>query len=477
MSGLRTGPSRARARARRNSAALRFAAAAAVAALAAIGTASTANVAIAERPPTWRLLPDSPIPPARFDDIFFIDASTGWIVNSRGRIYRTTDGGASWQLQLDEPLAYFRDVGFADAHRGWAGVVVGLENLFYSTSDGGETWKPVPNTLDPLTAGICGLSVVDRDVVYGSGAFYGVPRVVKTTDGGASWSSTAMDSHATTLVDCLFWDRDNGIVVGGIGTQGDPYSHRSVVLATTDGGASWETRHVGSRLAEWCWKIDFPSPLVGYVSVESIDQYAVVLKTTDGGATWVEKSLGAIVYDVQGIGFATEHLGWVGGWGGAVFETTNGGDSWAAKYAFANVNRFRFVSPTLGFASGKGIFKYETPPPVLAREKSGALFDQRADDVDRASAGTVVWQSAPNPARGPVSITYSLPAPTRVRLEVFDASGRSLSTLVESERPPGQHALVWDGRNDRGEMAPSGVYFLRLHTGDATLTREIVLLR
>jgi hypothetical protein len=46
----------------------------------------------------WAALDGSPLSPgnARHDDLFFLDALNGWLINTRAEVYRTRDGGASW---------------------------------------------------------------------------------------------------------------------------------------------------------------------------------------------------------------------------------------------------------------------------------------------------------------------------------------------------------------------------------------------
>src|SRR5439155_10759453 len=74
----------------------------------------------------WAMLVSSPESPtnARHDDIFFIDASNGWLINTRGEAYRTEDGGNA---------IFPRCVGFASATRGW-----GREHQHHCRPDAGE---------------------------------------------------------------------------------------------------------------------------------------------------------------------------------------------------------------------------------------------------------------------------------------------------------------------------------------------------
>lgn len=83
---------------------------------------------------------------------------------------------------------------------------------------------------------------------------------------------------------------------------------------------------------------------------------------------------------------------------------------------------------------------------------------------------------APNPARGPHVLAFTLPAAARVSLDVLDVRGATVRRLFAGERPAGTHRVTWDGRDDRGEPAAPGLYFARLQGAAATVTTQIVRL-
>ncbi len=87
------------------------------------------------------------------------------------------------------------------------------------------------------------------------------------------------------------------------------------------------------------------------------------------------------------------------------------------------------------------------------------------------------WLSAPRPTpfRNATSIEYALAKWQRVRLTVYDVSGRLVRTLMNETRPAGRHDAVWNGRSDGGVPVPPGVYFLRLEAGEFEANRKIVL--
>jgi len=83
----------------------------------------------------------------------------------------------------------------------------------------------------------------------------------------------------------------------------------------------------------------------------------------------------------------------------------------------------------------------------------------------------------PNPFNPNTSIRFEIRAPQRVRLEIFDAAGARVVSLVDEPSATGVHVVPWDGKNARGELLPTGVYFYRIATENAHLARKMVLIR
>lgn len=89
-----------------------------------------------------------------------------------------------------------------------------------------------------------------------------------------------------------------------------------------------------------------------------------------------------------------------------------------------------------------------------------------------------LMQNTPNPFNPRTRIGFELSRATRVRLEIYDVAGRSVRTLVDARLPAGTHAAWWDGRDDGGVAAASGIYFYRLVAGGRTVAaRKMVLIR
>jgi hypothetical protein len=82
-----------------------------------------------------------------------------------------------------------------------------------------------------------------------------------------------------------------------------------------------------------------------------------------------------------------------------------------------------------------------------------------------------------NPVRGITRIRYFVPVSGNVSLRLYDVAGREVKRLVEGEVGAGWYAISWDGRDEGGARAASGVYFCRLRTPDGRRARRFVLLR
>jgi hypothetical protein len=76
--------------------------------------------------------------------------------------------------------------------------------------------------------------------------------------------------------------------------------------------------------------------------------------------------------------------------------------------------------------------------------------------------------------RNGARIYYEIDRPCRATLTVYDQSGRVVRTLVSGQMRAGRYAAAWDGRDERGQPAGSGVYFCRLQAGGFTAARKLV---
>jgi hypothetical protein len=78
----------------------------------------------------------------------------------------------------------------------------------------------------------------------------------------------------------------------------------------------------------------------------------------------------------------------------------------------------------------------------------------------------------PNPFNNSASIAYNLPRPQNVTLDILDLCGRSVTRLIDGERPAGQAVASWNAAN-----VPMGIYYARLQSGPQISTMKLVLVK
>ncbi|MFH1279742.1 MAG: M20/M25/M40 family metallo-hydrolase [Candidatus Eisenbacteria bacterium] len=88
-----------------------------------------------------------------------------------------------------------------------------------------------------------------------------------------------------------------------------------------------------------------------------------------------------------------------------------------------------------------------------------------------------VAQNRPNPFNPATTIRFDLARPSDALVTVFDISGRRVRTVHRGPLEAGLHEIPWDGRDEEGAEAPSGVYFCRVAAGELSETRKMTLLR
>jgi len=410
----------------------------------------------------------------RYDDIWFINPQVGWGVNSAGQIVHTEDGGTNWTIQHTvDADTWLRCMSFTSPTDGWVGSITRRQRLF-RTQDG-KTWEDMTSSLPALPSAICGMSSPSKNVVFASGTQYPAREagIMHTRDGGQSWDSISMAAHANLLIDTLFTDDSNGWVVGGRG--GTSYDKlKPVVMRTTDGGKTWEDRLQNSGInfpsGEWGWKIQFLTPQIGFVSLEN-DTAAAILKTSDGGQSWkrIEITDPQKNVELEGIGFISEKVGWVGGWGRGFFSgqpdgttsgTTDGGETWFdANNVGRFINRFRFFAastPVVGYASGGTIYQCrEAEATAMARLLPEAGPQQLP--IPRAWDKLDIKTQVPDNAR-------------QLAITVFDPRQTLVKVLAEEKQPrAGARTFSWNFKNDDGVDAGTGHFMYRIVVdGNAT---------
>ncbi|HVP58066.1 MAG TPA: FlgD immunoglobulin-like domain containing protein, partial [bacterium] len=125
-----------------------------------------------------------------------------------------------------------------------------------------------------------------------------------------------------------------------------------------------------------------------------------------------------------------------------------------------------------------------SPAPTLGRLYVSAdmLYCFVPDEAAGVGGGEVAQASlhlevGPNPIRTSALVEYSIPVETKVSLAVYDVRGRLVRELASGARSPGTYKVQWGGKNDDGEEAAAGIYFVRLDAAGSHISRKAVLVK
>ena len=143
------------------------------------------------------------------------------------------------------------------------------------------------------------------------------------------------------------------------------------------------------------------------------------------------------------------------------------------------------ASPSAIVGTNPGFLAYDCGSNEMFATGSGVMVNPNLncacdvatgiDDAPHAIAS--LRQNYPNPFNSMTTIAFTLAQSSMVRLQVFDVRGRVIRNLVSGVLGPGDHAREWDGRDNHGMRAASGVYFYRLVAGDYNEVRKMVMLK
>ncbi|MFG1998369.1 WD40/YVTN/BNR-like repeat-containing protein [Spirillospora sp. NPDC048911] len=225
------------------------------------------------------------------------DATSG----DRSRIYRTADGGVTWQVvfQNRDLREAYSCMAFFD-HRHGLAVSDPVDGRFrlLATHDGGRTWRPapprrLPQALDgEFTLGVNGTCLVaagPHDAWFGTATSFGpspVPtpngRVFHTPDKGRTWTAatTPIPGNPLGIFSLSFRDRRHGLAVGGNIPFPPGTADESTVARTFDAGRSWQRGGAPAGARTGVAWIPGPAQAAVVVGFNGSDV------SFDGGRTW-----------------------------------------------------------------------------------------------------------------------------------------------------------------------------------------------
>jgi photosystem II stability/assembly factor-like uncharacterized protein len=349
---------------------------------------------------------------------------------------------SQWVLRNSNTTVMLSKVSFANAN---TGMVVGLAHNVFTTTNGGQTWNNVPNSLG---SNLWGVQLINASTGFTVGE--GVV-IAKTTNLGQSWVIQS-SPISENFWGCYFLNEQTGYVVGGTGTilytsnsganwisqtsnvsvalqkiyfknvnTGIAVGNAGTILRTTNGGNNWN--QVNSGVTSGLFSITMSSADTAYAGGE----YGIILKSVNSGQNWIEQDSGTVAR-ITDLYFANSNTGTSVSLGAKIRRTTNGGLNWITQNIPTTQDLWgvSFVSSDTGYAVGGNgtILRTNTggfdPPsvPNLVSPINGAQ--------NVSITPTLTWNSVPSPDYYNLQISPD----STFNTTLFDSTGITIPSYI-----------------------------------------------
>ncbi len=378
-------------------------------------------------------------------DIEFINRYTGWTCGDNF-IYKTTDGGTTWDEQIHPNVTYFTQIFPVNKNVVYA---VGLWN-FLKTTDGGENWITI-------FSGGTGQGLPDLEGLYfineNTGWLVGNVVAMKTTNGGISFTDSMRIEEISQ--DVYFKDSLNGILCGYSGG----------FRKTTNGGKSWDRIQVlnGGPLYDF-YRLSVFNDSIVWVGSKPL------YRSIDFGQSWDSISLfpfSGINDYTYNIDFSSALTGYACGRSIYLYKTTDGGYNWMQQQTSQSTQRLY-----LGMSAFNDSIVWCCGRKIILNTYNGGMtriFSSSASPTNNFKLN----QNFPNPFNPITFINYELEYYSHIRISIYDILGSKIINLVNEKQDNGTYNVLFDGIS-----LPSGVYFYSLYVNDNLIdTRKMLLIK
>ncbi|VXB22950.1 MULTISPECIES: YCF48-related protein [Chryseobacterium] len=260
------------------------------------------------------------------NSLYFFNNQTGICVGNNGRIIKTQNGGTNW-TNYSPTYDVINEIHFIDPNKAY--FKTNLGELF-KTQNAGNNWQKVQYPAHQSYSN--GFVFLNENVGYSFGANQGV--VYKTIDGATTWTSSTLIPYES-IYSFSFLNENIGFASGGYSSQYAGF------YKTTDGANSWQ------KISDEKFSfLKFFNNNVGYAVKSGI--FYKLFKTTDGGITWnqcFDTGSSDIHFD-----FLNENQIFLKGNNGDFFKSNDGGTTWIQSTApYYSFDKVKFINSTTGF--------------------------------------------------------------------------------------------------------------------------------
>lgn len=302
---------------------------------------------------TW----NSVTPPDEFKDgydlnsICFLSENTGFAVGLLGRILETTDGGTTWNTYSPTYIPVTA-VSFPSADTGY----ITTWNNVYKTTDSGMTWVMLPLTVGTAYASSsrfeqAQFSSADTGFLVSSSS----ATVFNTSNGGMTWTQQNPAPFSYDIAPGIdFTNKKTGYMT----LEETSACCSGLIVKTKDGGQSWSTVWGTQYNGQEFDKVFYADDSTAF-AIRSYQLY----KSTDSGQTWTLLNIpNQYPTTLSDLYFTSKETGFVANGSGNIYTTADGGTTWQYNNAVlnyvgeTNINTIKFFNPQVGYLTGGNEF-------------------------------------------------------------------------------------------------------------------------
>ena len=251
---------------------------------------------------TWTDISSS-LMSSNINSVKFISSQVGFVTTQIGRVFRTIDGGNSFErMYTDSENNPINDLYYVHSFNT---IVIGHNGTYRKSTNQGSSWDTIPYKFNYSNLKSTSFNGIDNGIIVGD-----VGSVFTTTNGGNDWSSKTI-TGVTENLNSIAYSGGNNIFIA-VGNNGR-------IVRTANNGQNWQT--INSNVSSNLNAVYFTSNSnIAYI----VGDNGVILRSEDAGQSWTQQTnnnnsnLNALV-------FTNPSMGYTFGDGGTYINTISGG--------------------------------------------------------------------------------------------------------------------------------------------------------
>ncbi|MEW6412706.1 MAG: YCF48-related protein [Candidatus Zixiibacteriota bacterium] len=281
-------------------------------------------------------LPTENIAISNLQAVSFYDENTGWIVGYGGNIFKTIDGGATWERVFHRSGLWLYDVCPVDSLNFWAAGMSGLYPyeavLVYSTEQCDSIMAYLQKHFD-VNAQLTSVEFCDLQSGFAIGGSWSDDQssqvLLRTTDRGQTWSLLQCSQDSCRLHDLDFGSSTSGCIVGANAAV-FKYDSEQMVFNRCENPSNCQVTRPGdsAQYTIQLYSVDMVDESLGWC----VGSFDAIFQTEDGGTSWVLQNIDSTVNSsLRSVSFLDGYNGVAVGDAGKVLVTEDGGNTWTDR--------------------------------------------------------------------------------------------------------------------------------------------------